>query len=461
MRNRLFFVAAILAFAGLWGHSAAAFDIQYPGESGFFIGKPMAYVITSDFSGEGEGNVGQEGIFIFGQDRIVINGDDYYDCVFDYPDSVAHFYLGIDSTEEVLLQKGFAVGQSELEIEPAVTTIRYPLSPGDSWSEGPIELTAKNIELPGLGVLDELSVNDAMAETGVYSEILSIHGGVFDSLLVETNYSGSLMGIPVTVVQRTWLSKENVTLKRSFDFVLLSNVLPIYEIELSKMTLTPWDVNWDGAVDLVDVVMVARSYGEEIPEPVVHSPDVNGDGIVDIHDLAAAGTHLGKNKSPAAPARYMQADDSSVALETLMDVYQEAKRQSYQLDGDALMGLEKLLRALESEKGRLGGIFRERPLPPAQNMLFQSFPNPCNPETWIPYSLVTDSPVTIGIYNVLGRLVRELDIGNKPAGIYASRSAAAYWDGRNNEGERVVSGIYFYTIRAGDFTATRRMLVLR
>ena len=459
MRNRLFFVIAIFVLVGLWGYSAAAFELQYPGEVGFFLGKPMVYAITGDSDGEKAPD--QEGIFTFGQARIVIGGDEYYDSLFEYPTGASHFYLGLDSAEGILLQKGFDFGQSELDIEPAATAIRYPLSPGDSWSEGPMELTATNVEIPGLALFDELSVNNTTAETKVSSEILSVKAGDFDSLLVETHYNGSLYGIPVTVVQRIWLSRENVTLKRNFEFVLFSEVLPIYDMELSQMTPTPWDVNWDGSVNLVDVILVARGYGEEIAEPKVYSPDVNGDGAVDIHDLAEVGVYLGKSEPPEAPSKYIPTVDQLVGLETLRNVYQEAKRQSHQLTGESLIGLEKSLHALESfPPFSTGRILPEEPSPPAPNILFQNFPNPCNPETWIPYSLTSDSSVTIRIYSASGQLVRELALGHRPAGTYTSRSAAAHWDGENSEGEKIVSGIYFYTIRAGDFAAIRRMLVL-
>lgn len=93
--------------------------------------------------------------------------------------------------------------------------------------------------------------------------------------------------------------------------------------------------------------------------------------------------------------------------------------------------------------------------------LLQNFPNPFNPETWLPYHLATDTPVSLSIYNVRGQLMRELDLGSQKAGSYLSRETAAYWDGEDQFGEGVASGVYFYTLRAGTFRATRRMLVLK
>ena len=94
-----------------------------------------------------------------------------------------------------------------------------------------------------------------------------------------------------------------------------------------------------------------------------------------------------------------------------------------------------------------------------QNALLANYPNPFNPETWIPYQLSASADVSVSIYSVNGHLVRRLDLGHQAAGVYRSRSRAAYWDGRNAFGERVASGLYFYTLTAGDFTATRKMLI--
>ena len=93
--------------------------------------------------------------------------------------------------------------------------------------------------------------------------------------------------------------------------------------------------------------------------------------------------------------------------------------------------------------------------------LLTNYPNPFNPETWIPYQLARAANVSISIHAADGAEVRMLDLGHRPAGLYLQRSRAAYWDGRNTLGEEVASGIYFYTLSAGDFTTTRRMLISR
>ena len=98
---------------------------------------------------------------------------------------------------------------------------------------------------------------------------------------------------------------------------------------------------------------------------------------------------------------------------------------------------------------------------PTQNLLMQNYPNPFNPETWIPYQLSEDSPVSISIYDTTGRLVRTLSLGFQSAGFYNNRSRAAYWNGRNELGERVASGIYFYQLTTPAFQQTRRLVILK
>ena len=98
---------------------------------------------------------------------------------------------------------------------------------------------------------------------------------------------------------------------------------------------------------------------------------------------------------------------------------------------------------------------------PTKTALLMNYPNPFNPETWIPYQLARDAAVTLAIYDTKGTLVRRLEMGYQPAGFYTERGKAAYWDGRNNSGETVASGIYFYQLRTSDFRQLRRMLIVK
>ena len=98
---------------------------------------------------------------------------------------------------------------------------------------------------------------------------------------------------------------------------------------------------------------------------------------------------------------------------------------------------------------------------PAETQLLSNYPNPFNPETWIPYRLAEDAFVILTIYNLNGQVVRTIDVGHQTAAVYESRSKAVYWDGRNNVGETVASGVYFYHLSAGDYSFTRKMVILK
>ena len=146
-----------------------------------------------------------------------------------------------------------------------------------------------------------------------------------------------------------------------------------------------------------------------------------------------------------------------VAVPHILDVVVIA---SCQVDGDA-PGAPSLRLQPREETRRLSEIWQELSQVPSETVLLSNYPNPFNPETWIPYHLAKSADVTLVIYSAEGRLVRQLALGHQAAGYYQNRSRAAYWDGRNSVGERVASGLYFYTLRAGDFTATGKMLIMK
>ena len=119
------------------------------------------------------------------------------------------------------------------------------------------------------------------------------------------------------------------------------------------------------------------------------------------------------------------------------------------------VGIEDLRNAYLSLALTVGDVH------PAETILGQNFPNPFNPETWIPYQLEKSADVSLQIYDTSGGIVRTIDLGFKSQGFYMTRSTAAYWDGRNNMGEQVASGVYFYSLQTPDFSATRKMLILK
>ena len=125
--------------------------------------------------------------------------------------------------------------------------------------------------------------------------------------------------------------------------------------------------------------------------------------------------------------------------------------------------LEKIMTAgmeIELDSGGRELTISLQPLPKATQLL-QNYPNPFNPETWIPYQLNQESEVSLSIYGSNGQLIRQIDLGFKPAGNYQTSHRSIYWDGRNTNGEQVSSGIYFYRLVAGDYSQTRKMVILK
>ena len=182
--------------------------------------------------------------------------------------------------------------------------------------------------------------------------------------------------------------------------------VPPVAIDIAVSQYPPWDVNADGRVDATDAALVTAALGQT--GNAIENPrtDVNGDGTVDNADVLLVTANFGG--VAGAPS------------------------------------MEGLLSQLDTE-----------------TRLLANYPNPFNPETWLPYELAMDTTVEIFIYNARGVLVRHLELGHQPAGYYVAKSRAAYWDGKNKDGERVSSGIYFYQLRAGDVSQLRKMVILK
>ena len=200
------------------------------------------------------------------------------------------------------------------------------------------------------------------------------------------------------------------------------------------------DLNADGVVNIQDLVLVASQFGQTGQ----HTADINEDGVVNIQDLVLVAGAF--DTTASAPAAHSQVVEPLTAGE--VQRWLRGAKQLEHTDSTMIRGIVVLKDLLAL-------------LTPAETALLHNYPNPFNPETWIPYQLKTPTEVRIAIYDPRGVLVRELSLGYQVAGRYTSRARAAYWDGRNTVGEPVASGLYFYTLIAGDFSATRRMVILK
>ena len=257
------------------------------------------------------------------------------------------------------------------------------------------------------------------------------------SLAGESDGDGTLatLTFEVIAVKASTLTLSDVLLTNSVGEAFVPTV---ENTEITEATQLKGDVNADGTVNIQDLVLVAGQLGQT----VTNSADVNGDGQVNIQDLVLVAGALGT--TAAAPSLHPQALEMLTATE--IKQWLSAAQRLNLTDITYQRGILFLQQLLIT-------------LTPKENTLLANYPNPFNPETWIPYQLAKDADVTLHIYAVNGTLVRTLVLGYQAAGLYQNRSRAAYWDGRNAFGEPVASGVYFYTLTAGDFTATRKMLI--
>ncbi len=250
----------------------------------------------------------------------------------------------------------------------------------------------------------------------------------------QSNGDGTLATITFEVIAQkdSTVSISDVLLTDSLGS---STVPQIASAEILKSLVLSEDVNGDGVVNISDLTFVAANLGKIGANPA----DVNGDGIVNIVDLALVAAAIGNNGDDvAAPA-------------LLSDLPSREDVQSWLHEARSLN--------LSDPDFQRGVLFLENllnSLTPKQTALLPNYPNPFNPETWIPYHLATPSDVNITIYTSDGKLVRALKLGNQTVGIHQE-----HWDGKNAYGERVASGIYFYTLRAGNYTATRKMSIAK
>ncbi len=253
------------------------------------------------------------------------------------------------------------------------------------------------------------------------------------------------LGIHNVKLQSSEDDNEDGTLDRISFSILVSNMFVA-----THQASQSYDVNQDGTVNIQDLVIIASSIGM-----IPHNPraDANGDGSVNVLDLVAVYTSGQWLQS----AEHTKVNDSNEAALTAPSVNRNVGPNTIQTwidlariedDGSAIfdIGIANLEALLASRI-------------PSETKLLLNYPNPFNPETWIPYQLAESTEVTVMIHSMNGSLIRTIELGHQAAGTYKSKSQAAYWDGRNELGEQVASGLYFYTLTAGDFTATHKMLV--
>ncbi len=292
------------------------------------------------------------------------------------------------------------------------------------------------LDLDGNKISDISPLNDMIHLTD-----LDLH----DNNIVDISPLKNMIGL-------TYLDLSN---NRISDFSpiagLISNLEEYYNSNQTIPIYKPEDVNRDGVVNITDIVLAATNFDDPNLAALAQInlyPDVNNDGIVDIRDLVLIAAEIGSAAAPTLSKHSVKT--SNLTPEDLTQWIRLAKQLDVQaphlLNGIAI--LEQLLVVLTSIEEL-----------PSATALLANYPNPFNPETWIPYQLAKPAEVSISIHSADGKLIKTLKLGQLPAGTYHKKSRSAYWDGRNELGEPVASGIYFYTLSADSFTATRKMVI--
>ncbi len=343
------------------------------------------------------------------------------------------------------------------------TLSKTPINGGDTFT---LDLSARNvIDLADWRfdisfdptVLEVLEVNErdfmkqnggsTLFQKGTIDNTAGKIEGLSSSILTDTGVNGT--GVLLSVTFKAKTEVETQVALHNFQLLTFSEeVIPagphqfIFAITPKEERLVG-DVNEDGQVNVRDLILVSRSFGKDASDNP--QADVNQDGIINIQDLILVATHIGESTDTNAAPTILTMENIELTPAVVQTWIDQAKLED---DGSLVFrqGIENLEKLLTS-------------LIPEKTALLANYPNPFNPETWIPYQLAVPADVTLTIYAIDGSVVRTLALGHQLPGIYQNRSRAAHWDGKNALGEPVASGLYFYTLTADDFTATRKLLI--
>jgi len=311
--------------------------------------------------------------------------------------------------------------------------------------------------LEAVEVIEGDFLKEADASTFFLKSTIDNAAGKINSLgavrMSKSGVSDTGKLVSVTFVAKR-LGETQVTITNlyagSSDLITIPMHTPEYIITVEERVFQPWDVNQDGEVNIFDLMQVAQYLGEDAS--VNPQSDVNEDGTIGILDLIVVAQHIDES-TISAPGKianssidFANADLNNTALSATIRTW--ITHAQVENDGSiafnkGIANLQKLLNSMTSIK----------------TDLLPNYPNPFNPETWIPYQLMIPVNVTLTIYDVNGNNVRNFALGYQDVGIYKNRRRAVYWDGKNSLGETVASGVYFYTLTAGTFTATKKMLI--
>ena len=314
---------------------------------------------------------------------------------------------------------------------------------GQAWADGSISLAAGS-NLIGLPVNDArvTNVSDIIGlfAAGTVSSVIVASGGTFEAVSAAGAASdGPVAGDAAYLVIAT--AAGSATLSGD-----------------------GWS---NGAVGAAPIALAGYSVGNQTPALNVH-----GSVVDEITGLAKEGFRVKvKNLSTKAALNNIISAEASegynMTFVDLADSYAARVGDVLEISADSpnpLIGIQPVRHTVTVDDVKNSTIQLEDLIAyeiPAETELLRNYPNPFNPETWIPYHLSEDADVNLTIYDINGEVVRDIDVGHQNAAKYDTRAKAIYWDGRNRFGEQVASGIYFYHLDAGDFSGTRKMVILK
>ena len=221
------------------------------------------------------------------------------------------------------------------------------------------------------------------------------------------------------------------------DGPLQTTALPtLYSKQIEVVAAPPWDINRDYTVDLFDLVILANHLGQEILGQPRPNPDVNRDGQVDLFDFVKVGANYDQTYSPNFASQSGNLTAPAVLRQPSIDT-SHFRNIMLKLDQHSMANHPDFLRTRQL----LSSLIL-----PQSICLYPNYPNPFNPETWIPFQLPQSAQVIINIYNTAGVRIRQLNLGMRSAGYYLTKDQAAYWDGKNKKGEKLPSGLYYYQL---------------
>ena len=402
--------------------------------------------------------------------RVWLNGDLIYEDLHGRSDSnySDFFPVTLKQGRNILLVAVHTVGNGFFGFEPGTEYTAANSGVGYAFSQTPIhtgdtftlDIRAENI-FDMAGWQFDIAFDPAALEAVdvTEGEFLKTDGGstFFQSGSID-NASGKITGLNAARLSTQGVSGTGLLLQVRFKAKAAGETeLALDKFQFGSTTgdnipagpheirinveegLPTGDVNRDGVISILDLILVAQQLGRRVPagSPV----DINGDGVVSILDLIRVAQGIAG--SPAAPAAGAKSVDAAMI---------EAWIAHARLEDDGSVAFKQ---GIENLQNLLASLI------PEETALLRNYPNPFNPETWIPYRLAEDAFVTLTIYDGAGQVVRTLDVGHQIAAVYENRSKAIYWDGRNGLGEQVASGVYFYHLSAGVYSATRKMAILK